>query len=442
MTTTSLRWCALAALAALICPATHGAAVARHVNAGRLQGTLEKLSEFGHNPEGGVTRLGFSQAELDARAYVMELMKSAGLEVRVDPASNIFGRRAGTTQLPTLLFGSHIDSVPHGGAFDGSIGSLGAIEVIRALNDQHIKTRHPLEVVVWTDEEGPHFGVSALGSGVAAGAHGPEILDRKGEDGLTLADWLRRYGQDPAHLADARIPKGSLAAILELHIEQGPNLYETRTQIGVVQGIVGLKRWRCVATGVANHAGTTPMNRRKDALAAAAKDLLIVRDVVRAESGRQVGTVGYMKAEPGVPNVIPGRVEFPVELRALEAAKIERMWGAVQQRFEQTDMEEGVTTQCTVINDIAPALADPSIQTAIREAARSAGFSSADLPSGAVHDAGEIARIAPMGMIFVPSRDGISHAPQEFSSWDDIANGTEVLYRTVLLLDREPAARH
>lgn len=442
MTTTSLRWCALAALAVLICPATHAAAAARHVNAERLQGTLEKLSEFGHNPEGGVTRLGFSQAELDARAYVMELMKSAGLEVRVDPAGNIFGRRAGTTQLPTLLFGSHIDSVPHGGAFDGSVGSLGAIEVIRALNDQHIKTRHPLEVVVWTDEEGPHFGVSALGSGVAAGAHGPEILDRKGEDGLTLADWLRRYGQDPAHLADARIPKGSLAAILELHIEQGPNLYETRTQIGVVQGIVGLKRWRCVATGVANHAGTTPMNRRKDALAAAAKDLLIVRDVVRAESGRQVGTVGYMKAEPGVPNVIPGRVEFPVELRDLEAAKIERMWGVIQQRFGQTDTEEGVTTQCTVINDIAPALADPSIQTVIREAARSAGFSSADLPSGAVHDAGEIARIAPMGMIFVPSRDGISHAPQEFSSWDDIANGTEVLYRTVLLLDREPAARH
>lgn len=442
MTTTIQRWSALAALTVLFCPATYGATVARHVNEERLQGTLEKLSEYGRDPGGGITRLGFSQAELDARAYVMDLMKSAGLAVRVDSAGNIFGRRPGTAQLPTLLFGSHVDSVPHGGAFDGAVGSLGAIEVIRALNDQHVKTRHPLEVVVWTDEEGPHFGVSALGSGVAAGAHGAEILDRKGEDGLTLADWLRRYGQDPAHLADARIPGGTLAAILELHIEQGPNLYETRTQIGVVQGIVGLKRWRCVATGVANHAGTTPMNRRKDALAAAAKDLLIVREVVRAESGRQVGTVGYMKAEPGVPNVIPGRVEFPVELRDLEAAKIERMWGVIQQRFGQTDAEEGVTTQCVVINDITPALADPSIQGAIRQAARSAGFSTADLPSGAVHDAGEIARIAPMGMIFVPSRDGISHAPQEFSSWDDVANGTEVLYRTLLLLDREPAARH
>ena len=201
-------------------------------------------------------------------------MKQAGLQVRVDAAGNMFGRRAGSAHLPILLFGSHIDSVPHGGNFDGSVGTLGAIEVIRALNDGHVATQHPLEVVVWTNEEGPHFGISALGSGVAAIVLGPEILDRKDEEGLTLADWLRRYGQDPSHL------------------------------------IVALKRWKCIATGFANHAGTTPMNRRRDALAAAAKDLLAVRDVVRAAPGPQVGTVGYMKAEPGAPNVIPGRQAF------------------------------------------------------------------------------------------------------------------------------------
>ena len=413
----------------------------RHINAERLQANLEKLSEFGRNPEGGVTRLGFSQTEMDARAYVMGLMKEAGLQVRVDAAGNIFGRRAGSAHLPILLFGSHIDSVPHGGNFDGSVGTLGAIEVIRALNDGHVATQHPLEVVVWTNEEGPHFGISALGSGVAAGVLGPEILDRKDEEGLTLADWLRRYGQDPSRLTDARIPRGTLAAILELHIEQGPQLYETKTQIGVVQGIVGLKRWKCIATGFANHAGTTPMNRRRDALAAAAKDLLAVRDAVRAEPGRQVGTVGYMKAEPGAPNVIPGRVEFPVELRDLDTVVIERMWTRIQQKFAETDREEGVETRCAVINDIAPALSDPSVQGAIRDAARSAGLSTADLPSGAVHDAGEISRIAPMGMIFVPSRDGISHAPQEFSTWDDVANGTEVLYRTILKLDQQASVR-
>jgi len=406
-----------------------------HVNSARLQGTLEKLSEFGRNPEGGVTRIGFSETDLAAREYVSGLMKQAGLQVRVDPAGNLFGWRAGSESLPTLLFGSHIDSVLHGGNFDGDVGSMGAIEVMRALNDHNVKTRHPLEAVIWANEEGNHFSLGTLGSGVAAGQLGPEILDRKDEQGLTLADWLRRYGQDPAHLTDARIPRGSLAGFLELHIEQGPTLDETKIPIGVVQGIVGVRRWSCVTTGFANHAGTTPMNRRKDALAAASKDVLAVRDVVRAETGGQVGTVGYMKAEPGAPNVIPGRTEFPVELRDLDSAKIERMWGHIEERFKQTDKEENVQTSCTVLDDVAPAQADTAMQNAIREAARAMGLATTDLPSRAGQDSQNIARIAPMAMIFVPSRDGISHSPKEFTSWQDIANGAEVLYRTVLLLD-------
>jgi len=406
-----------------------------HVDSQRLQGTLEKLSEFGRNPEGGVTRIGFSETDSAAREYVSGLMKQAGLEVRVDPAGNIFGLRAGSQQLPILLFGSHIDSVLHGGNFDGDVGSMGAIEVIRALNEGSVKTRHPLEVVIWTNEEGNHFGLGTLGSGVAAGVLGPEILERKDEQGLTVADWLRRYGQDPSQLADARIPRGSLAGFLELHIEQGPNLDESKIPIGVVQGIVGLKRWQCVATGFANHAGTTPMNRRKDALAAASKDVLAVREVVRSESGRQVGTVGYLKAEPGAINVIPGRAEFPVELRDLDTAKIDRLWEYIQKRFEQTDKEENVETRCTLLEDVDPARADPAFQSVVHDAAKSLGLATMDLPSSAVHDAQQIAKIAPMGMIFVPSRDGISHSPKEFTSWQDVANGAEVLYRVVLLLD-------
>src|SRR6202142_1804897 len=186
----------------------------RHVNAQRLQGNLEKLSEFGRNPEGGVTRLGFSETELAAREYVIGLMKQANLQVRVDPAGNIFGLRPGSEKQPILLFGSHIDSVLHGGNFDGALGSMGAIEVIRALNDLNVKTRHPLEVVIWTNEEGNHFGLTTLGSGVAAGQLGPEILDRKDDQGLTLADWLRRYRQDPARLSDARILPGTLGAFV------------------------------------------------------------------------------------------------------------------------------------------------------------------------------------------------------------------------------------
>ena len=406
-----------------------------HVDSQRLQGTLERLSEFGRNPEGGVTRIGFSEADLAARGYIGGLMKEAGLEVRVDPAGNMFGLRAGSERLPKLLFGSHIDSVLHGGNFDGDVGSMGAIEVIRALNDARVKTRHPLEVVIWTNEEGNHFGLGTLGSGVAAGLLGPEILDRKDEQGLTIADWLRRYGQDPSRLTDARIPRGALAGFLELHIEQGPSLDEAKVPIGIVQGIVGLKRWQCVTTGSANHAGTTPMNRRKDALVAASKDVLAVRDVVRGEAGRQVGTVGYVRAEPGAINVIPGRAEFPVELRDLDAATIDRMWARIQERFKRTDEEEGVETRCRELEDVDPARTDPAIQAAIREAAKSLDLATLDLPSGAVQDAQLLARIAPMGMIFIPSRDGISHSPKEFSSWHDIGNGTEVLYRTVLLLD-------
>src|SRR3989449_10856818 len=406
-----------------------------HVDSNRLQGTLEKLSEFGRNPEGGVTRTGFSETDMAAREYVIGLMKQAALEVRVDPAGNIFGLRAGSEKLPKLLFGSHIDSVLHGGNFDGDVGSMGAIEVMRALNDGSVKTRHPLEVVIWINEEGNHFGIGTLGSGVAAGALGPEILDRKDEQGLTLADWLRRYGQDPSHLTDARIPRGALAAFLELHIEQGAHLDESKIPIGVVQGIVGIKRWQCVVTGFANHAGTTPMNRRKDALAAASREVLAVREAVRAENGHQVGTVGYMKAEPGAVNVVPGRAEFPVELRDLDAAKIKRMWEHIQAKFKQIDKEENVVTLCTSVDDTEPAPTDPALQAVIRDAAKSLALTTMELPSEAEQDSQQIAKIAPIAVIFVPSTDGISHSPKEFTPWQDVANGAEVLYRVLLLLD-------
>jgi N-carbamoyl-L-amino-acid hydrolase len=204
-------------------------AAAPHIDAGRLQANLDHLSQIGRDPAGGISRLGLSQAELDAHRYAVDLMKDAGLSVRIDAAGNFFGRREGSAKLPVLLFGSHLDSVPHGGAYDGPVGTIGAIEVIRALNGAHVKTRHPLELVV------------------------------KDEQGETVADWLRRYGQDPGQLASARIAPGSPAAIVALHIDQGPNLEEAKVPIGVVQGIVGLRRWKCVATGTANHAGTTPM---------------------------------------------------------------------------------------------------------------------------------------------------------------------------------------
>jgi len=418
------------------------AAAKFHIDAQRLQSDLEKLSEIGRDPgTGGITRLGYSEKEIAARDYLTTLMKQAGLSVRTDAAGNLFGMRPGSDRLPILLFGSHIDTVVNGGRFDGAVGAIAAIEVIRALNENNRKTRHPLEVAIWTNEEGNHFGISTMGSAIAAGVLGPEILTRKDDRGATVADWLKRYGQDPARLLDARIPRGSIAAYLELHIEQGPNLERARIPIGVVQGIVGLKRWRCVVTGFANHAGTTPMDSRRDALAAAARETLAVREAVRSEDGRQVGTVGDIKIEPGAVNVIAGRAEFPVELRDLDAAKIDRMWEHIQTNFQEIDKEENVSTQCSEFDDIAPARTDPAMQSAIRAAAQSLGFATLDLPSGAVHDAQLMARIAPFGMIFIPSHDGISHAPQELSSWPDIANGAEVLYRSILRAEAQLDAK-
>jgi N-carbamoyl-L-amino-acid hydrolase len=428
-------------VAALLSPIPRGSraqlqpASASHVQAARLQQNLERLSEFGRNSDGGVTRLGFSDADLAAHVYVMGLMRDAGLEVRTDPAGNIFGHRAGSENLPILLFGSHIDSVLHGGNFDGDVGSMGAIEVIRALKDSRTVTRHPLEIVVWENEEGNHFSQGTFGSGVAGGAIGPEILQRKDEHGNTLADWLRRYGQDPAHFTDARIPHGKLAGYVELHIEQGGLLDEAKIPIGVVTGIVGIKAWSCVNTGFANHAGTTPMNRRHDALATAARDILALREEVRAVPGRQVATVGRINAEPGAQNVIPGRVEFTIDMRDLDFAKVDLVWERVQKRFADIAREEDVTTECTQIESVEPAKTDPAFQSVVRDAAISVGFATMDLPSGAGHDAQNVARIAPIGMIFIPSRGGISHSPKEYSSWPDIAGGAEVLYRTILALD-------
>jgi N-carbamoyl-L-amino-acid hydrolase len=399
--------------------------------------TLQKLGEFGKNPAGGVSRVGFTDADVAGRQYVMGLMREAGLEVRVDAAGNIFGRRAGSENLPVLLFGSHIDSVPHGGNFDGDVGSLGAIEVVRALNEKAMTTRHPLEVVVWTNEEGGRFYSGLFGSSAAAGILPPDIASRQDERGEKLADWLARMGGEAARISQAQIKPGGIAGYLELHIEQGARLDEAKVPIGVVQGIVGISLRSCTVQGFANHAGTTPMDRRKDALAAAARALLAVREEVRAEPGPQVGTVGWMKIEPGASNVIPGRVTFPLELRDLDATKIDTIAARILKRFDTIGKEENVQIACSKPDLHAPALTADAFKEAIQVSAREAGLTTMDLPSGAGHDAQNVARFAPMGMIFVPSRGGISHSPLEYTSPEQVANGAEVLYRAVLRLDQQ-----
>jgi len=402
------------------------------VNGARLNGWLGELSRFGRNPQGGVSRTAYSEADRQGRAYVRQLMQDAGLDVRVDAAGNILGRRAGRdASRPPLLFGSHIDSVPEGGNYDGDLGTLAAIEVARTLGERRLITTHPLEVVVWQNEEG-----GLVGSRIASGELPARELDRVAVSGKTIRDGIAFLGGDPAKLDAARRKRDDIACYLELHIEQGGTLEREHVDIGVVEGIVGIWQWTVTVTGFANHAGTTPMDRRHDALLAAARFVEMVNRVVRAEPGRQVGTVGQIHAEPGAPNVIPGKVVMSLELRDLDAPKVRRLYERIAAEAEAIGGEGGTTFAFAPITDHAPALTDPRMQAIVAAAAKGLGLTSRVMPSGAGHDAQEMARLAPTGMIFVPSVGGISHSPREFTKPAHCTNGANVLLQAVLAADK------
>ena len=401
-------------------------------DSGRLQEHLTELAHFGANPEGGVSRVAFSDADVAGRAYVRRLMERAGLEVRIDAAGNLIGRRAGTdASLPAIVVGSHTDSVPHGGNYDGDVGVMGGIEVAQQLRDRHMPLRHAIEVVDFTDEEG-----GLVGSRAMAGELSAATLELVNSSGRSVRDGVRALGGQPDALGHARRDPTELAAYLELHIEQGATLERTRTNIGIVEGIVGIHWWEATVTGVANHAGTTPMDQRHDALLAAADLILAVNAAATELPGRQVATVGRIRAEPGAPNVIPGRVVLSIEVRDLDAARIEGVFQRIRARAEEIARARGMRIEFRDLEaTAAPALTDPRIQHVIGDAAHALGLTTMAMPSGAGHDAQDMARIAPVGMIFVPSVGGISHSPREYTSPADITNGVNVLMAAVLAID-------
>jgi beta-ureidopropionase / N-carbamoyl-L-amino-acid hydrolase len=402
------------------------------VNGERLNEHLKALSEFGKNPQGGVSRVAYSDADLRGREYVTGLMLAAKLGVTVDAAGNIIGRRAGSdSSLKPILFGSHIDSVPEGGNYDGDVGSLGAIEVAQTLAENNIVTRHPLEVVIFQNEEG-----GLIGSAAISGALTEKELDVVSRSGKTIRDGIKFIGGDPTKLAQAKREKGSIAAYLELHIEQGGTLEAEKIDIGVVEGIVGINWWDVTIEGFANHAGTTAMNNRQDALLAGAKFIEAVNRVVTSVPGRQVGTVGRIQALPGAPNVIPGKVVLSLELRDLDAAKIEMLYQKVRVEADQIAQSSKVKFDFKEINTNIPAPTDARVRALIDESAKELGLTTKVMPSGAGHDAQDMARLAPVGMIFVPSIGGISHSPKEFSRPKDIENGANVLLGALMKLDQ------
>lgn len=398
----------------------------------RMEDRIKALSEFGANAYGGVDRVAFSEADIAGRAYIMNLMREAGLEVRIDTAGNIIGRRNGSEPgLPPIVFGSHIDSVPGGGNYDGDVGVIGAIEVVELLETHTTRTRHPLEVVVFSDEEGGLTGSRAM-----AGRLDDNALRVMSHSGMTIGEGIRTLGGDPNRLDLAERKPGDIKAFLELHIEQGAILDEEDIDIGVVEGIVGIRWWDVTVEGFANHAGTTPMDRRWDAMISAAEIVLAVNHVATSMPGTQVATVGKIHAKPGAPNVIPGEVVLSLEIRDLSAEKIQRVFDGINAAGKRIADTRSTPIRYDEIDvNVAPAPTDERLRRIIAASADDLGLSNKLMPSGAGHDAQDMALIAPTGMIFVPSEKGISHSPKEFTSAQDMANGASVLLHAVLEVD-------
>ena len=440
----SRRACLAAVSAAL--PAVSSAkaglrqAATPSVDGATLRSRIEALSAFGR-PEGGtfahgVSRVAYTDADIAGRRYVMDLMKAAGLAARIDPAGNIFALRPGQdAALRPILFGSHIDSVPAGGNFDGDLGSLAAIGVIEALNYSNVRTRHPLEIVVWAAEEGVAFNRGLAGSRIVAGDIAAEHMAHVW-NGVTRADAIRKIGGDPSKILEARRDKGAWHSYLELHIEQGGTLERANTAVGVVQGIVSIVRYDARITGFANHAGTTPMAERQDAMVAAAQLTLAVREAVTRRPGRQVGTVGKIEVSPNAPNVVPGAANLIIELRDLSTTTLDEIGADIRARAAAIAADTKTKIDISPASSNPPAFADTAVQDVVERAAGALKLSSVRMPSGAGHDAQMMAQLAPMGMIFVPSVAGISHSPKELTKWDDCSNGANVLLRAVLELDK------
>jgi N-carbamoyl-L-amino-acid hydrolase len=422
----------LLAAATIASPVLRSQSVAP-VNGDRVMEHLTAMNSIGKDPAGGISRVTYSEADLRGREHVIGLMRAAGLTTSIDAAGNLSGRRAGTDPaLPTLIIGSHIDSVPQGGNYDGIVGSLGAIEVAQTLNERHVTLRHPLEVLIFQNEEGGLKGSRAI-----SGELRDEELNQTARSGKTLREGIAFIGGDPTQLAGVHRNSSDIFAYLELHIQQGGSLSAEKINIGVVEGIVGNYRWDVTIEGTANHAGTTPMDQRHDALLAAAKFIEAVNREVTSIPGRQVGTVGRIQAIPGAYNVVPGKVILGLDLRDLDEARIKMLFDKVHADSDQIARDSGTKFSFQQIVGDRPALTDPRLRKIIENSAQQLGLTTKLVQSGATHDSQSIGRLAPMGMIFVPSVGGISHAPEEFTLPQDVVNGANVLLQSVIQLDSQ-----
>jgi N-carbamoyl-L-amino-acid hydrolase len=398
----------------------------------RLRQDLETLAGFGRRPGGGITRPAWSPAHEEARAWLLGRMKEAGLATWVDPAGNTFARLG--EGAPLVLAGSHIDTVPDGGMFDGALGVLAALECLRVAREAGPRLPRPLALVAWSDEEGRYE--SLFGSKAFAGKlDARRIPEMRAPDGERLVEAMARAGWSALEAPRAAAERPPLEAYVELHIEQGPHLEARRVPIGIVEGIVGIRRSWVVFEGEPDHAGTTPMARRKDAFLAAAEFALRARaHVVRRGSGRSVTNFGVVEVTPGAANIVPARAALFQEMRDLDARVLARLDRECARLARSIARRRRIRARVEPVSRSEPARLDPGVQRAAEAAAAALGLRTLRLPSGAGHDAQNLARITRAGMIFIPSRGGRSHRPDESSDWRAVERGANVLLGTLLTL--------
>jgi len=413
------------------------------VNNRRLMRDLNAIGRIGIGNRGAVTRLVFSIKELRSRQVLIHLMRQAGLTVRIDVIGNIFGRFEGSDpRAPAVLAGSHLDTVIHGGKYDGPVGVIGALEAVRTISENKIRVRSPLEVVCFVGEESSRFGFSTLGSSLAAGeVHADDLTHAVDPQGTKLENVLASLGITRRNLKSMRRDPKTLKAYLELHIEQGPILEAKGKRIGLVTSIAAPSRFRIILKGRADHSGTTPMNMRKDALVASAQLIEYIEKVCRQyasmEKGRVVGTVGAIKVEPGVINAVPGRAELAVDIRGASAQSKNRVARLVKQQARVIAKKRGIGVEVLNIREEDPVPLDKRLLRLTRELCDEKQINYEIMPSGAGHDAMQMAKITPAGMIFVPSKRGISHNPLEWTDPKDIALGAQLLMETMVRVANE-----
>ena len=410
----------------------------------RITDLIDVLAEFGRREDGGITRVAFSQADQQARQHYLDVLKhELDVAIRIDALGNIFARRRGTRpHWPSLITGSHLDTVPEGGAYDGTAGVVAGVEAFRVLDQLGIETRHPLELVVFTAEEPNPFGISTFGSRGLSGKLDPSLLDNcRNPSGLTLEDALKAIGGDITMVSAAVRDLGSVAAFVELHIEQASGLEREAKAIGIVSGITGLQRYQLTARGVPAHAGTTLMTDRKDALCGAAEMILALETAARSEVAPTVATVGRLVLTPNATNVVPRKVCMDAEIRSCDPGALERIRVAVQASGVKAADDRGLDVTVDAVYAAPPQSFSPAVQRAIGDAADLLGFSSSSTVSMAGHDAVHMGALADTGMIFIPCRAGLSHCPEEWAGPLDLLRGAQCLLLTLLNLDGQNGQR-